>query len=107
MNLGERTKVFKALGNPARLAMVDALGVGELCVCQLVEVAGLKWATVSRHLAVLKEAGVVEDEKRGKNVYYRLRLTCVAEMNRCLDGNACVCGGKRKGEGSHEKKRRN
>lgn len=95
MNLKQRTSVFKALGNPARLKMVDALGCGELCVCKLVEVAGLKWATVSRHLAILKQAGVVEDEKRGKQVFYRMRLTCVAEMNRCLDGNSCACDSRK------------
>lgn len=90
MNLKQRTAVFKALGNMARLKMVDALGGGELCVCKLVEVAGLKWATVSRHLSILKEAGVVEDEKRGKQVFYKLRLCCIVEMNRCLDGNSCA-----------------
>jgi len=86
MTLEERTNVFKALGHPARLKMVDALGGGELCVCDLVEVAGLQWSTVSRHLAILKAAGVVTDEKRGKQVFYRLSLCCVGEMNRCLDG---------------------
>jgi ArsR family transcriptional regulator len=86
MNLKQRTSVFKALGHPARLKMVDALGGGELCVCDLVKVAGLQWSTVSRHLAILKEAGVVVDEKRGKQVFYSLRLCCVADLNRCLDG---------------------
>jgi len=98
MNLTERMLVFKALGHLARLKMVDALGGGEMCVCDLVEVAGLKWATVSRHLAILKNAGVVEDEKRGKQVFYRLRLKCVADMNRCMGGNSCGCAGKKKGK---------
>ena len=93
MTLPQRTAVFKALGHPARLRMVDALGEGERCVCDLVEVAGLAWSTVSRHLAVLKKAGVLEDEKRGQQVYYRLRLGCVADLNRCLDGSAA--GGTR------------
>jgi len=94
MKLGERTAIFKALGHPARLAMLDALGEGELCVCKLAEIAGGAMPTVSRHLAVLKSAGVIEDEKRGKNVYYRLKLRCVAEMNRCLDRRAGGCSGK-------------
>lgn len=100
MNLKQRTAVFKALGHPARLKMVDALGDGERCVCELVEVAGLKWPTVSRHLAILKQAGVVEDEKRGKQVFYRLKLCCIADMNNCLDGKTdkagvrCVTTGK-------------
>ncbi len=99
MTLEERTNVFKALGHPARLKMVDALGAGELCVCHLVEIAGTGWPTVSRHLSVLKEAGVVESEKRGKQVYYRLKLPCIGEMNRCMGGDACGCAEK---EGVHE-----
>jgi len=88
MTLRQRTAVFKALGHPARLRMVDALGGGERCVCDLVGVAGLAWSTVSRHLAVLKRAGVLADEKRGQQVYYRLRLGCVDDLNRCLDGSS-------------------
>jgi len=88
MTLRQRTAVYKALGHPARLRMVDALGDGERCVCELVEVAGLAWSTVSRHLAILKKAGILEDEKRGQQVFYRLRLYCVADLNRCLNGKA-------------------
>lgn len=90
MTLQQRTSVYKALGHPARLRMVDALDGGERCVCELVEIAGLAWSTVSRHLGILKKAGVLEDEKRGQQVYYRLKLGCVADLNRCLEG----AGGK-------------
>ncbi|MBN1403611.1 MAG: winged helix-turn-helix transcriptional regulator [Opitutales bacterium] len=90
--------VFKALGHPARLEMVKALGAGELCVCELVKVAGLGWSSVSRHLAQLKEAGVVQDEKRGMQVYYSLTLPCVGGFIRCLetddgkdDDSSCSC----------------
>ena len=85
MTLKQRTAVFKALGHPARLRIVDAVTDRELCVCDLVEIAGLGWSTVSRHLSVLKQAGVLEDEKRGQQVFYRLRLPCVAELSSCLD----------------------
>jgi len=84
MNLEQRTAVFKALGHSARLKMVDVLEEGERCVCDLVELVGLQWSTVSRHLSILKEAGVVSDEKRGKQVFYRLELACVSSFNRCL-----------------------
>lgn len=77
--------------------MVDALGKGEMCVCDLVDVAGLAWSTVSRHLAVLKKAGVLEDEKRGQQVFYRLRLGCVDQLNRCLEHEEPV--GRRTGQG--------
>jgi DNA-binding transcriptional ArsR family regulator len=78
--------VFKALGNPARLTLVRTLQCGERCVCDLVEAVGLGWSTTSRHLDILREAGVVASEKRGQQVFYQLRLACVAEFIACLDG---------------------
>lgn len=82
----KRAGTFKALGHPARLQIVDMLGGGgEHCVCDLVEAVGLGWSTVSRHLAVLKAAGVVQDDKRGLQVFYRLALPCVASFSACLD----------------------
>jgi len=79
-----RAAVFKALGHPARLAIVDALGGGERCVCELVAAAGLGWSAVSRHLSVLKAAGVLTDEKRGQQVYYRLAMPCIRSFTGCL-----------------------
>jgi len=81
----QRAAVFKALGHPARLQIVEALTGGERCVCELVEAVGSGWSTVSRHLSVLKAAGVLDDEKRGLQVYYRLALPCVASFTACLD----------------------
>ena len=78
-------EVFKALGHPARVERVRELAGGEKCVCELVGVAGLGWSTVSRHLAILKAAGVVADEKRGQQVFYRLVLPCVSRFLACLD----------------------
>ena len=77
--------VFKALGHPARVEIVRRLSEGECCVCELVEAVDLGWSTVSRHLSVLREAGVVEDEKRGLQVFYRLSLPCVARFIACLE----------------------
>jgi ArsR family transcriptional regulator len=77
--------VFKALGHPARVAIIRKLSQGEHCVCDLVEVAGLGWSTVSRHLSVLRDAGVIADEKRGLKVFYRLTLPCVSRFIACLD----------------------
>jgi len=95
----DAVEVFKSLGHPARLAIVKALGSGELCVCDLVGVAGLSWPSVSRHLAVLRSAGVLEDEKRGMQVFYRMILPCVTGFIACLEGgdsgsdeHACLCG---------------
>lgn len=78
-------EVFKALGHPARVTIVKALSEQERCVCELVEAAGLGWSTVSRHLSVLREAGIVADDKRGLQVYYRLTLPCVGRFIACLE----------------------
>jgi ArsR family transcriptional regulator len=76
--------VFKALGHPARLQVVNELAAGERCVNDLVDLTGLGWSTVSRHLAVLRAVGVIDDEKRGLQVFYRLKLPCVARFTACL-----------------------
>jgi ArsR family transcriptional regulator len=81
-------EVFKALGHPARVEIIRSLSNGERCVCELVDVADLGWSTVSRHLSVLRQAGVIEAEKRGLQVFYRLALPCVARFIACLDNPA-------------------
>lgn len=77
--------VFKALGNPARLTLVRKLQRGEHCVCDLVEAVGLGWSTTSKHLEILRDARVVGSERRGQQVFYCLRLACVASFIACLD----------------------
>ncbi len=76
--------IFKALGHTARLQIVTELARGERCVCDLVELTGLGWSTVSRHLTVLKSVGVIMDDKRGTQVFYSLRLPCVVRFAACL-----------------------
>ena len=76
--------VFRALGHPARLRIVEALADGERCVADLVALVGLVGSTVSRHLAVLREAGVVTGEKRGSHIHCSLALPCVAAFTRCI-----------------------
>ncbi len=83
--LQEKTKVLKALAHPARLWMVEQLEVGERCVCELVDGLGLDYSTVSKHLLVLKKAGVVTDDKRGKQVFYSLKVPCVLNFMHCIE----------------------
>jgi ArsR family transcriptional regulator len=89
----QRAAVFKALGHPARLAIVEELAGGERCVCDLVDLVGLGWSAVSRHLTVLKAAGVLADEKRGQQVFYRLALPCVRSFTTCLEAAHSGRGG--------------
>lgn len=88
----QRAAIFKALGHPARLRIVEELRGGERCVCDLVDVSEGGWSTVSRHLSVLKSAGILEDEKRGLQVYYKLTLPCVGTFLDCLSGDGGVTG---------------
>ncbi len=81
--IAEQAKIFKALGHPSRLLMVDALRSGEKCVCELQALTGADMSTVSKHLSLLRDAGVVSAEKRGTNMYYRLSLCCLDSFLSC------------------------
>jgi len=81
-----RARIIKALAHPSRLFIVDELArAGEKCVCELTEMIGADMSTVSRHLALLKGAGIVVDEKRGNSVYYRLRVKCILKFFECVE----------------------
>jgi len=80
-----RAQVFKALGHPTRLFMVNELARGERCVCELTEMVGADMSTVSKHLAILKQAGILEDEKRGSQVFYSLQLPCIVGFFECVE----------------------
>ena len=81
----ERARVMKALSHPSRLFIVDELSQGERCVCELTEMIGADVSTVSKHLALLKRAGVVLDERRGQQVFYRLRVPCILNFFGCVE----------------------
>ncbi len=81
-----RAAIVKALAHPTRLFIVDELSNGERCVCELRDEIGADFSTVSKHLSVLKSAGVVEDDKRGLQVYYRLRCPCILRFFDCIEG---------------------
>ena len=81
--IAAQARIFKALGHPSRLLMVDALREGEKCVCELQALVGDDMSTISKHLAVLREAGVVSAEKRGTSIYYRLTLCCLDTFLQC------------------------
>jgi len=84
-NLEARAKVMKALAHPTRLFIVDELSRGERCVCELTDLIDADVSTVSKHLSVLKVAGVVRDEKRGAQVFYRLRVPCILNFFGCVE----------------------
>ena len=76
-------QVFKALGDPVRLRLVSLIGAhqgGEVCVCELTDAFDLTQPTISHHLKVLREAGIITSERRGTWVYYQLRPAALERM---------------------------
>lgn len=80
-----RARIAKALSHPSRLIMLDALNQKELCVCELTDIVGSDQSTVSKHLALLKQAGLVEDRKEGVMVYYRIKVCCLQGFWDCIE----------------------
>ncbi len=80
-----RANILKAMAHPTRLFIMDQLNQKEHCVCELTKMIGADTSTVSKHLSVLKNAGIVNDEKRGNMVYYRIRLSCALDFFGCID----------------------
>jgi DNA-binding transcriptional ArsR family regulator len=80
-----KARIIKAMAHPTRLLIVDELSRSERCVCDLKEMIGSDMSTVSKHLSVLKDAGLVTDDKRGTQVYYTLRCPCIMNFFKCVE----------------------
>ncbi len=80
-----RAQVMKAMAHASRLMIVDELSRGERCVAELTELVGADVSTVSRHLSVLKNAGLIYDDKRGNQVFYALKTPCVLNFFECVE----------------------
>lgn len=79
----EQAKIFKAIGHPARLMMVEALLESPKTVSELTAMVQLEMPTVSRHLAVLKEAQVVKAEKQANSIIYSVAMSCLENFLHC------------------------
>jgi ArsR family transcriptional regulator len=80
-----RAEVFKAMGHSTRLYILTTLLKGERCVCELTELVGSDMSTVSKHLQVLKNAGLIGSYKEGKKVIYVLKCTCIGSFFECIE----------------------
>lgn len=80
-----RAEVVKALAHPSRILIAEALGKGEMSVRGLTELVGADISTVSKHLSILRNAGIVECEKRGLNRFYRIACQCLNDFFQCVD----------------------
>ena len=88
----ERARLFRDLGHPVRLKIICILArEGRQCVCRMLSEVGVPQPTLSRHLALLKSHGLIEDEREGTLVFYRISAPGVLEVMRAA-GLPCACG---------------
>jgi len=80
-----KADILKAVAHRVRIIIVEKLSEGEQCVCELNKIFDLDTSTVSKHLTVLKKAGIVESEKRGLKVFYKLRCSCILTFFSCIE----------------------
>lgn len=80
-----RAGIIKSLAHPSRLFIVDMLNSQPRTVGELTEMIGSDISTVSKHLSVLKNAGLVDDEKKGTTVFYSLKCPCILEFIGCVE----------------------
>jgi ArsR family transcriptional regulator, arsenate/arsenite/antimonite-responsive transcriptional repressor len=85
----QKASILKALAHPTRIRLFESLADGEKTVGELVQIAGEKDANTSRHLSVLRSAGLVATRKDGLNVFYSNNLPCLLPMLVCV--NEAVC----------------
>ena len=84
-NYEYRANIFKALAHPTRLFIVDELSKSEKCVCELQKMIESDMSTVSKHLSILKNAGIIKARKDGNQMFYRLKFTCVTKFFDCVE----------------------
>jgi ArsR family transcriptional regulator len=87
----ELARGFKALGDPVRLRLLSLIAsatYGEVCVCDLNAPFEVTGPTISHHLKVLREAGLIQGERRGTWIYYRIVPTALTDLSRLLDAAA-------------------
>jgi Predicted transcriptional regulators len=92
----EQTKVFKALGDPKRAMIVDMLSCGELCACMILEKFEMSQSTLSHHMKLLCECGLIKGREKGKWTYYSLDADTVSKIKQFLcditsDQEDCIC----------------
>jgi ArsR family transcriptional regulator len=80
-----RAQVLRAMAHPSRLMIIDELARGERCVCELQRIVGSDMSTISKHLRVMKHAGLVRDRRVGQQVYYALRVPCILRLFDCVE----------------------
>ena len=84
--LALKAEVFKAMGHPLRLGIIEFLQQGEMCVCDIVAHVGTEVSNVSKHLSILKKSGLLADRRDGLKIMYRLTMPCAIDFAHCVEG---------------------
>ena len=92
----DTAKILKAISEPKRLRIVDMLSCGELCACKILEAFQITQPTLSHDMRVLIEAGIVNDRREGKNIFYSLNAERLAAFRNTLHDitvqkENCIC----------------
>ena len=92
----DTAKILKAISDPKRLCIVDMLSCGELCACEILEAFHITQPTLSHDMKLLVEAGLVNDRREGKNIYYSLNAETLQDLQKVLDKlfsvkSDCIC----------------
>ena len=92
----DTAKILKAISDPKRLCIVDMLSCGELCACKILEAFHVTQPTLSHDMKLLVEAGLVNDRREGKNIYYSLNTEALQGLQTVLDKmfsekSDCIC----------------
>jgi ArsR family transcriptional regulator len=88
---GRLARMFKALGDPTRVRLVSMIAAtdgGEACICDLTAPVGLSQGTVSHHMKILADAGLVSREQRGKWAFYRVEPSTLTAMAAALNSSS-------------------
>ena len=93
-----KAAILKGIAHPVRLSIVEALSMGELCVCDIASMFSFDRTTISKHLSLMKSLGILEDRKDGIKVFYSLRLGCIGALLSCLEGTVLKQGPEREPE---------
>lgn len=92
----DTSKILKAIAEPKRLRIMDMLSCGELCACKILEEFHITQPTLSHDMRLLVDAGLVNDRREGKNIYYSLNQKTIGELQRTLadifsESEDCIC----------------
>lgn len=92
-----RAHMFKAMGHPMRIFILEKLKERPRCVCELADEIGINKSAASKHLSLLKDAGLIDDKKQGTLVEYHLIAPCVLELAACAESTVLINRKKRLG----------